>query len=308
MPSRREFLAAVGLGSLAGCLGDGGTGSNDTEGPPASALTSPTPSPESTATPAAVGESNVVDGTSLTLEQVDVQGSLSYAYTDSGDVRSADGGRFVLAELSTPESTAPSAAPSTGDFTLVTGGERVRPITPNGSLWLSAQGDRGPYSPGPGPSAGGSPGGWLAFRLDAELDAESPRLAVGDAAWALPAQVTERLRQPVAQYALRSFDYPDTVTPDEGFTVSVTAENVGSVSGTFRGVLNTSIRYASMAHLVRLDLAPGESATWEKEYGPSMGLNEVGGIGSVDLRTPLGNRDGDIEVVAGTAVGTATER
>lgn len=308
MPSRREYLAAVGIGALAGCLG--GAETPTTDEPPASATptSSPTASPASTAAPATVGESQAGDGTELTLETVDVQGSLSRVYTDSGDVRGAADGRFVLAELSTPASTTDADAPSAGRYTLVDGDERARPIEPEGSLWLSPDGDRWAYSPGSGPSTGDSPGGWLAFRVDAELDAEAPRLVVGDGAWTLPDHVAERLRQPAARYAVRSFDYPETVGPDEGFTVSVTAENVGPVAGTFRAVLNASIQYASMAYPVRLDLEPGESATWEKEYGPSMGLNEVDQRGRVHLATATGERQGSIEVVAETATPTPQER
>lgn len=303
MPSRRAYLA-VGLGAVAGCLGVRETPMTDE--PPASATpaSSPTVSPESTATPADVGESQVVDGVRLTLENVDVQGSLSRVYTDSGDVRGAADGRFVLAELATPESTTEAEAPSAGRYTLVAGEERAWPIEPKGSMWLSPDGDRWAYSPGPGPSMGDSPGGWLAFRVDAKLDAEAPRLVVGDGAWTLPEYVAERLCQPATRYTLRSFDYPETVGPDKGFTVSVTAENVGPVAGTFRGVLNASIRYASMAYPVRLDLEPGESATWEKEYGPSMGLNEVDQRGRVRLETATGQRQGSIEVVAETATPT----
>lgn len=305
MPSRREYLAAVGLGSLAGCLG--GDESTPTEGDPTSTATA-TPVPTTTATasptdPARLGESVTVDGVAVTLERVAVQSSLMVEYTDSGDVIANTDGRFVLAEFDAASST-----PAADHYTLVTADERKRPMEPGGGFWLSENGRREQYSTDSASSMGDAGGGWLAFPVDGELDAEATQIIVGDGAWTIPDRVTERLSQPAPRFELGSFDHPETVTPDEPFSVSLTVENVGSVAGTFRGVLNArGVEYAVYPYPVRLELEPGETDIWTKEYDPDEGLNDVGETGGFDFRTPVGDREGEIEVIAGTAVGTATE-
>jgi hypothetical protein len=306
MPSRREYLAALGASTvLAGCLGNG-DGTPTASDSPAETSREPTTTPtaEPTAQLPAVGGTISVDGVDLTLERVRCTGSLPYVYTDSGDVQTNPEGRYVLAKVTTPSSSPPAAS----RYSLVAAGGRAYAIGSAGSFWLGPDGDRDPYRPGPGSDVGDSSGGWLAFPVDAELDADAPRVAVGTTGWRLPDRVVARFRQPAARYELRELAHPETVTPDEAFTVSVAVENVGPVSGTFRAVLNTSIRYASSARPVFLDLDPGERRTWELDFGPDEGLNEVGEVGRLDLRTPSGDRNGEIEVVAGTAVGTATER
>ncbi|WP_435115134.1 hypothetical protein [Halolamina sp. C58] len=306
MPSRREYLAIAGLGSMAGCLG--GNESTTTERDPTPTATktpvSTAPATVSTDDPAGVGEPVTVDGVDVTLERVAVQSSLAVVYTDSGDVIANTDGRFVLAAFDA--GPAGPAAPAADRYTLVTAGERERPMEPGGGFWLSENGRREQYSTESATSEAG--GGWLAFPVDGGLDAEAAQITVGSGAWALPERVTERLSQPAPRYELRSFDHPETVTPDEPFSVSLTVENVGSVAGTFRGVLNVrGVQYAVYPYPIRVDLEPGETDIWTKEYGPDEGLNDVDQTGAFDLRTPVGDREGEIEVIAGTAVGTATE-
>ena len=177
------------------------------------------------------------------------------------------------------------------------------PADPRGSYWFGPDGHRDSYSPGP--DDGTESGGWLAFPVDGELDPESPKITVLDTGWRLPQSVTERLRQPAPQFNLVSFDHPETVAPDEPFTVSVTAENVGPVMGSFRGVLNAAnVRYAYYPHEFALALDPGERATWELEYAGDEGLNDADDSGQFDLRTVAGNREGTVEVDG--AAGTET--
>lgn len=309
MPSRREALyllgTAVGSSGLAGCLSDDIDGGTSTPAESATPGESPTPSatPEPTTVAADLGETLTVDGVDLTLRRVVVQGSLLTVYTDSGTVTQNPGGRYVLAKLSTTADSAPAA----GEYALAVDDSRVGSTAPRGSFWTIRDGRRTQYTPPDGPVSDG-PGGWLAFPVEGDREAESPRLTVGDASWQLPERAVERLRKPATEYDLVGLDYPETVTPDESFTVTVTAENVGSVAGTFRGMLNTSVQYASYPRSVRIDLEPGEQGTWELSFGVDEGLNEVGDTGDLHLETVGGDADGRIETVAGTAVGTATER
>ena len=296
MPSRRQLLATLGAGFLAGCTGDppptnSPTATATPDGTATETPGTPAGTEMSTETPdcATVGETVTVDGADLTLERVSVQQSLPYVYTDSGGVQYHDG-RYVLAEITTPA----SAPPSADQYSLVVAGGRTSAVASEGSFWFGQRGNRYAYTPGPGPNVGGSPGGWLAFSVDAELDAESPHISTGASGWRLPERVTRRLRQPVPRYERLSFDYPETVEPDEAFTVSVTVANTGPIAGTFSGVLNTAnIRYAAYAQPFWLDIEPGEQGTWEQTYAGDEGLNEPGESGILDLRTAVEDRDGD---------------
>lgn len=302
MPSRRDALGLLGttLGSaaLAGCLGDGSDGTSTLGGnadPTESPSDESSATPEPTAEPGSLGETLTVDGVELTLRRVVVQGSLLTIFTDSGAVREKPGGRYVLAKVSTTAASAPAAS----RYALAVDGSQARSVAPRGYFWTVPGGRRTQYTPPEAPM-GERAGGWLAFPVEGGLAAESPRLTVADASWRLPDRAVERLRKPAAEYDLVSFDYPETVAADESFTVSVTAENVGSVAGTFRGMLNTSVQYASYPRPIRIDLDPGEQGTWDLSYGFDQGLNEAGEIGSLSLETVGGDAEATIEVPEGT--------
>lgn len=71
--------------------------------------------------------------------------------------------------------------------------------------------------------------------------------------WSLPDGAIEDLSAPTTEWDLVSFDAPESVDPDESFSVTMEARNAGDVPGTFRGVLNQE--------------GPmyGVSATWKHE-------------------------------------------
>lgn len=311
MPSRRDALGLLGttLGSvaLAGCLGDSTDAGTSTSDGNADSIESPNdePSPthEPTGEPAGLGDTRTVDGVDLTLRRVVVQGSLLTVFTDSGAVTENPDGRYVLAKLSTTAESAPAA----GEYGLAVDGSPVGSVTPRGNFWTVPGGRRTQYTP-PEAAVSDGPGGWLAFPVEGGLAAESPRLTVGSASWRLPERAVERLRKPAAEYDLVGFDYPETVATEESFTVSVTAKNVGSVAGAFRGMLNTSVQYASYPHPIRMDLSPGEQGTWELSYGVREGLNEPGDSGGLLLETVGGDADGRIEVPDSAGTSTPQER
>lgn len=284
MPSRRQFLAAVGATGLAGCVGE--------PEPSETAFPSPTPG---TASPAAVGEAVTVDGATVTLEQVAVRDSLFVqASADSKDVLARDGERFLLTTV-TVEGDAPESADA---FSLAVDGETVA----TGSTTFASNHygylDRWPYDPD---GERGDPGGWVGFTPEAPLSGESVAVAVGDAGWRLPDEAVDHLQRPLPGYELVSFDYPERVGPEETFTVSVSVENTGPVAGTFRGVLNVAnIEYAYYPYPFELTLGAGERGTWEKEFDAS-NINNSGGL---HLRTPVGNPDGTVEVVDPTPTAT----
>lgn len=292
MPSRRRLLAVLGAGALAGCVGE--------EGPPDS---SPTDSPTTSstvsppATPATVGNPISVDGATLTLEQVAVRDSLFVqASADSKDVLARDGERFLLGTV-TVDGDGP-ASPSA--FSLIVDSETVGTGSTEFARNHYGYLDRWPYDPD---GERGTPGGWVGFTPNAPLSGEPVSVAVGDAAWRLPEEAVEQLHQPLPSYDLLSFDHPETVGPEETFTVSVTVENTGAVAGTFRGVLNVSnIEYAYYPYPFELALEPGSRKTWEREFDAENVHGD--GTGGLHLRTPTRSRDSSVEVVEPTETPT----
>ncbi|MBP1987436.1 hypothetical protein [Halolamina salifodinae] len=288
MPSRREYLVVAGSLSLGGCLDNGGASTLSGT----TTTTAGTATPAATATPAQVGEAVNVNGAEVTLNRVTTQSSFVYQESaDTKGVATREGERFLLAEFGISSESRPTVT----QFSIVADGETVsepirdyRTRQPSGPSF-----DRSPYDEN---------GGWLLFPVPAELDAESIRIVVGDVGWGLSDAVSTQLRQPLPTFDIVSFEHPETVETDEEFSVSVTAENIGETTGTFRGVLNVAgVEYAVYPYPFELELDPGESATWTREYGPESGLNEAGDTGSLDLRTPVGDRGGEIEVVDKTS-------
>lgn len=284
MPSRRGYLAVIGSLSFGGCLDNGGAST------PVGTTTTTTETATTTTTAAAsqVGEAITVDGAEVTLNRVTTQSSFVYQESaDTKGVAAREGGRFLLTEFGVDGESRPTVT----QFSVFADGETLsepvwdyRTRQPSGPSF-----DRSPYD---------GNGGWLLFPVPAELDADTVRIVVDDVVWGFPEAVSTRLRQPLPTFDIVSFEHPETVEADEEFSVSVTAENIGETTGTFRGVLNVAeVEYAVYPYPFELELDPGESATWTKEYGPEAGLNEAGDTGSFDLRTPVGERGGEIEVV-----------
>ncbi|MFB6193476.1 MAG: hypothetical protein ABEI75_00290, partial [Halobaculum sp.] len=142
--------------------------------------------------------------------------------------------------------------------------------------------------------------GLLVFRVPAPAPADPPvAVRLRDAAWRLSRGAVERLRRPETTFALAAFETPDRIDPDEGFTVRVRARNTGDVPGVFRGVLNVAgYRYAFAPFPFEIDLAAGESGTWQKEF-PTVTRDVTGDVG-LFLRTAIGDRTRRVPFVTPT--------
>ncbi|AUV80468.1 hypothetical protein C2R22_01355 [Salinigranum rubrum] len=307
-PSRRAFLgttAGLCLG-VAGCLDRGRSGASPTETPTPRESSRATPEPTPTAdasTPRTLGTEQPVGGVPVTVSNLAVQDSVLYRDTDdSMAVASDEGKRYVLVSVSGNESGPPPEA-----FALVVDGKEFEPTAFRGGI--DEYGPR--YDPGYGVEEG-----YLPFVVPASLDADEGRIAVENesqtAAWRLAEIDLDALRRPKAAFELRTVELPETLRRYDPVSVRVTAENVGDVPGTFRGVLNVTNLVAAYApYPFALDADPGETVVWEETFreGPSRGVESVGFF----LYTVGGNRErratvrGRNETARGTATATRTE-
>jgi hypothetical protein len=294
MPSRRRYLASlVAAGSIAGCLGDSGESSMNTgQGTPDSPTTMATTREPQTATR---GETVSIDGATLTLGDVVVWDSLFVqASADSKDVITDSDERYLLTTVSIEgdRPIEPSSYSLKADGERVAVGETEFASRNYGYLDSRAyRSDRG--------------GGWLGFTPPAPLDADTVTLDVDGSGWTLSDSTVAQLNEPLAGFDIVAFDYPETVIPDEAFTVSVTVQNTGPVPGRFRGVLNVAnITYAYYPYPFTIDLDPGEQGTWRKAFDPDSGLDDPGDTGGLYLRTQSGNRNAEIEAVAASTTET----
>ena len=301
MPSRRDLLAAFGTAAVAsGCLGSpsgSAADSTGTDAPPATESTSnPTASPSATPESNQVGDTVTLGAVDMTVDRVVVQDSLVHAASpDSMNVDTQTGERYVLAEISVAGSNPPAAAA----FSLLADGDAV---ATGGTLGFGFYGGprRTHYHRD-------GDGGWVNFVVPASMDVQLASVAVENARWSLGERTVERLRDPLAEFELVEFAVPRAVTPDTRFEAAVTVENVGDVAGTFRGVLNVAGgKYAMYPYPFALDVPPGERGTWRREFSTAEeNLDGPGDGMQFDLRTAVGIRESSLEVVAGTAVGTA---
>ena len=240
MSSRRAYLAAVAGVGLAGCVGappeTTGDQSGDTTGD----------SPSDTATPTDAAPPPDVD-----IVATAVQYSFRHVErVDWNAVRPA-AGQFVAV---TVDAGGAEPVPDREAFTLVADGEPHDPVAVRDLLPSDLGVPSGPYVPEERGTRG-----WLVFDVPAQLES-APSLRVetdgGSGEWSL--DVETALAPPPAWDWSASI--PETVSRDETFDISVTAENVGDGRGTFRGAVNFSYpRYQPKGF--DLALAPGESAT-----------------------------------------------
>lgn len=241
---RRRLLGAfsAGVGAFGGCLsrldderalGDDATDRTDTSDDANDAIEVT----DATVTPAVVGANSP-----------DSMGT----YGDRGE-------QYVLATVAADD----LQAPPPDEFALAAGGAEYPARTEVGytsRLWEREE----PY----GEDAGFE--GWLAFRLPKPLDVDGAAVTWDGGEYALGDDAVAELARPPTDWEVRSFTAPDAVALGEEATVSLTVENVGDADGTFVGALNRVgpwVAYTPQA-AVSLDVAAGETATWEFGHTP----------------------------------------
>jgi hypothetical protein len=156
--------------------------------------------------------------------------------------------------------------------------------------------DRGtPYTSGEGDT------GWVGFAAPDSVTDSDLRLRVqfggeteGAVRWPLPEDAAAALRSPPPEFVVTSFDVPETVSSSEPVTVSATVENRGDGAGTFRAAFN-ELGPMYRPNRVELDLAPGESKTWEGVADSHVGDDNVEVV-RFDFRSPAGTYEREVEI------------
>ncbi len=255
--NRRRLLAALAVPSVAGCLGGG----------------SPDPG-TTTDDDATTTDTTTTDATSTTAESdasvSDVAVLPELAVMDSPDSISTTGDRdeqFFVATV------ADGGSLDVGAFELDLNGETYPATTEIGygsRIWgrgLAYRADDGE--------------GWLAFRLPKPLSADAATLTWPGGQHALREDALERLALPPTTFEVREFTAPDSASPGDTVTATLTVANVGDADGTFVGALDRvgpMVAHAPAA-AISLDVATGATATWEFVHDL-----DVSGDGGMELQ------------------------
>ena len=242
---RRRFLGGVvaGVAGIAGCLdrsgSDPGTSSKTPE---------PTVGTETTARPVA----------DVTVRDVTVRPEvMALDSPDSIGPYGERGDQFLVANVAT-EDDAPRNA-----FALEAGGEAFEPTTSVGGTQIhqlfTEDGRADPYRNGEGR---------LLFRCPKPVDTDEGKLTWPGGEHALSESVAAELGRSPAAFEVEAFDVPETVETGTPVSISLSVTNESDVDGTFVAGLNRA--GGDVAHTPEtplfLDVAAGESATWEYEY------------------------------------------
>ncbi|WP_415379733.1 hypothetical protein [Halosimplex sp. TS25] len=287
--NRRELLAVLAAGAVAvpGCL-DGSSDASDS---------SPTATPTGT----------VAKGTD--------GGTPADTETDTGTAS----GDFVREAFAVPELAAPNSPDSFGVYgardeqyvvALLDGASASRPAVDDITLLADGTSADARNSVGYGGWAlfdyGGAylpsdnPSGWVVFRVSKPLDVAEAAITWPGGEYPLGDDVLADLARPPASFEIASFEAPESAAQGTTFTLSLTVENTGDVDGTFVGAVNRNFpAYAPVAS-IRLPVAAGETATWEREVT----VDDVGYEGSGELRLWLYWRDDSEDRQVTVDVGT----
>lgn len=305
--NRREVLAGLAAGAVAvpGCLSDSGgagdgspsatvTGTPTETGPLGTGGGTPTGTqPGTEPGPDAGASADFVEETFAVPELAAPNSPDSFGVYGDRDEQ------FVVALLTGDPATAPPAA----DIELVADEERF-PARTDVSRQRWGLFDYGtPYLPDRDAFDG-----WVVFRLPNPLDADDARIGWPGGEHALDDDAVATLARPPTSFAVGSLEAPEAVSDGESFTLSFTVENTGDADGTFVGAVNRNYpAYAPVAS-IRLPVAAGERATWERTVEAStMGYDDGG-----ELRLWLYWREGGadravtVDVAAESATTTAT--
>lgn len=262
MPSRRSLLGSLGVLLTAGCSQQS-QADNHTPTGTESTSTTTTSEPIHVPTQLEWGSSTTYDGTTITPNEAWRQHSVvTLATPDSFGVESFTAEQLLFVTVDV-DGTDPRPSPE--DFTLDAAGERYTgwtslPDLPSYRFRLDSP--QSAYDP-----TEDVPGGWIGFRLPAEIDAGTPKLHLqfagedeGATRWPLPNDAAEALASPAPHTHIDNFDVPESVPADEPFDVTITATNEGLGPGVFRAAVNEAgPQYAP--HAVRLPVESGETRT-----------------------------------------------
>lgn len=245
--NRRQLLATLGVGGLAGCLGDvPGESTVGTDEPAAT----PTETPDDSSGPV----SDIVVRKSVRYESL----------LGSGGVLAADGRQYVVAEVET-ENGRPEA-----EYVFEASGqtwEAGLPTTAGGNTRSVADRER--------PVVG--------FGLPSPLSASDPRIRreSDGAERALPDGARAVLDAPAPRYELDGLTAPERVSQGETMSVELTATNVSETDGRFLAALywpTERIADDDESHVVDRTVQAGESVAATVDINTAYTADESGPV------------------------------
>lgn len=130
------------------------------------------------------------------------------------------------------------------------------------------------------------------------IDALAVRWDGGEATrrWELPAEARTELADSTTEWSLNFFEAPETVGPDESFSVAVEAENVGGATGVFRAVLNQAGPMYGVSARWKTEVAASETVRREETVGVLSDIDAAIEAVKLRLRTVAGDIDHEVQV------------
>jgi len=275
--NRRAFIGALtaGVTGLSGCIAES-DGSADGDGPD-----------DGSRTPPATASPTETDEETPTTDSPDRSGTTEPGTDEPSNEGGTVTGEFAQELFAVPELVAPDspdsfgvygdrdeqfvvalldarggAAPAVDDLALAVDGETYPAETEVGyGAWALFDYD-GPYDPSDGAQ------GWALVSLPNPLDAGDAALSWSGGEAALPESERAKLTRPPTDFAVRSFETPETATVGEPIEATLTVENTGDTDGVFVAAVNRS--GPRVAHTpdgaLRLPVPAGETRTWTYEH------------------------------------------
>jgi hypothetical protein len=339
MPSRRSALralpAVLGAG-VAGCLGDGGSGTDNgrttapvttggggsaaTDGAEPAGTTDGTGTPESTATHPPEGTVRTLGDLRVSVADPVARKAVAYeSLMGSGGVLAPEGRQFAVAAVrSTPRSGPGSGAfdaggdPPRDAFSLVVGDGSYPAVgiedrtTGARTAALAGRGDLAYGTP----TADGWETGWIAFEPPSPVEPGAgdarPRIRCeygdGTGTWSLHPDAVATLARPAATFELRSFA-AERADGGADVELSLVAENTAEVDGRFLAAVYLPTRAIAdddESHLVERSVAAGDTVEWTERFDARYLSAEDG---TLDVRAE-GVVSGSATVEVGTGTGT----
>lgn len=114
--------------------------------------------------------------------------------------------------------------------------------------------------------------------------------------WSLPDDALSALSAPSTEWGFSSFAAPDSVGPNESFSISFRARNAGDAAATFRGVLNEAGPMYGISGRWKTRVAPETTIHREQTISTLQELDENVSEVRLRLRTVAGDVDHTVAV------------
>ncbi|MFT4889434.1 MAG: hypothetical protein ACI9YT_000343 [Halobacteriales archaeon] len=286
--STRRSLLASGLAFLAGCVSGVDAGDAPTETVDTSTEATPTTVTTTRSTPTPSGSPPV------SFAGYAVQRSAFYRRHPDFEVVWVPPDRQLVFATVAVEGGRPTDL-SVEDFTL-----RIDDRTVAGADAVEGK-DGGTYSPYPDECECETEyDTYATFPLRAPTSASTAEVRWDGPeetrTWSLPDEAMGTLGSPTTEWERVSFDAPESVGPDESFSVAMAARNVGGAAGTFRGVLNQEGPMYGVSAKWKRDVPAGATIRREDRIDDVRRIESDVSAVRLRLRSVAGDVDHEVRV------------